>query len=55
MRFLSMRSTVHLLVADDALAMRSFTAQVHARERKVSQNTSAAAHLDPAEVERARA
>ena len=52
-RYLSMRSTVHLLVADDALAMRSFTAPVHARERKISQNTAPAIHLDPDEVEAA--
>ena len=52
-RFLSMRSTVHLLTTDDALAMRSFTGPVHARERKVSQNTGPARHLDPVEVERA--
>ena len=52
-RFLSLRSTVHLLVTDDALTMRSFTAPVHARERKVSQNTTPAAHLHPDEVERA--
>jgi hypothetical protein len=52
-RYLSMRSTVHLLVADDALSMRSFTAPVHAKERKISQNTAPALHLDPAEVEAA--
>ncbi len=31
-RFLTMRGTVHLLVADDALMLRQWTAPVHARE-----------------------
>jgi hypothetical protein len=48
-RFLTMRSTVHLLVADDALALRQFTRPIHEQERKVSQNTRAALHLDPDE------
>ena len=37
MRLLTMRSTVHLLVADDALMLRRFTTPIHERERKVSQ------------------
>ena len=36
-RLLTMRGTVHLLVADDALMLRQFTRPVHERERKVSQ------------------
>jgi hypothetical protein len=45
-RFLTMRSTVHLLVADDAVALRQFTRPIHEQERKVSQNTRPALHLD---------
>jgi hypothetical protein len=52
-RYLSLRSTVHLLTADDALAMRSFTAPIHAKERKVSQNTTPAQHLPATQVEAA--
>jgi len=47
-RLLSLRSTVHLLVADDALMLRSWTQPVSTRERKISQNTKPALHLDPA-------
>jgi hypothetical protein len=45
-RLLSMRSTVHLLVADDALMLRQFTRPVHERERKVSQNIKPALDVD---------
>lgn len=49
-RLLSMRSTVHLLVADDALSLRRWTQPISTRERKASQNTRPALHLDPADV-----
>jgi hypothetical protein len=45
-RLLTMRSTVHLLVADDALALRQFTRPIHERERRVSQNIKAALDVD---------
>jgi hypothetical protein len=45
-RFLTMRSTVHLLVADDALTLRQFTRPIHERERKVSQNIKPALDVD---------
>jgi hypothetical protein len=45
-RLLTMRSTVHLLVADDALTLRQFTRPIHEQERRVSQNITAALHLD---------
>src|SRR5688572_4406016 len=45
-RLLTMRSTVHLLVADDALVLRQFTRPIHERERKVSQNAKAARGVD---------
>ena len=38
-RLLTLRGTIHLLTADDALALRPWTLPVHDRERKVSQNT----------------
>ena len=41
-----MRSTVHLLVADDALMLRQFTRPIHERERKVSQMVRAAIDVD---------
>ena len=46
-RLLSMRSTVHLLTADDALTLRQWTQPISTRERRVSQNTRPALHLDP--------
>jgi hypothetical protein len=49
-RLLTMRSTVHLLVADDALQLRQFTRPIHERERRVSQNITAALHLDVDEL-----
>ena len=45
-RLLTMRSTVHLLVADDALTLRQFTRPIHERERKVSQNIKPALDVD---------
>ncbi len=45
-RLLTMRSTVHLLTADDALTLRQFTRPIHEYERKVSQNITPALHLD---------
>ena len=45
-RFLTMRSTVHLLVADDALMLRRFTRPIHDQERKVSQTVRPAIDVD---------
>ncbi len=45
-RFLTMRGTVHLLVADDALMLRRWTAPVHAREITISQNVGNARDVD---------
>jgi hypothetical protein len=45
-RLLTMRSTVHLLVADDAATLRQFTRPIHERERKVSQNIKPALDVD---------
>ncbi len=45
-RLLTMRSTVHLLVADDAVTLRQFTRPIHEYERRVSQNITAALHLE---------
>lgn len=45
-RFLVMRGTVHLLVADDALSLRRWTAPVHEREIRVSQSIGAAREVD---------
>ncbi len=45
-RLLTMRSTVHLLTADDALMLRQFTKPVHDRERKVSQMVRPAIDVD---------
>jgi prepilin-type processing-associated H-X9-DG protein len=47
-RFLTMRGTVHLLVADDALMLRQWTAPVHEREIKISQSIDAARDVDRA-------
>jgi hypothetical protein len=41
-----MRSTVHLLVADDALMLRPFTRPIDERERKVSQMVRPALDVD---------
>ena len=45
-RFLTMRGTVHLLVADDALTLRQWTAPVHEREIKISQSIGPARDVD---------
>ena len=53
-RFLTMRGTVHLLVADDALVLRQWTAPVHEREIKISQSIGAGARRRPGRVPRRR-
>jgi hypothetical protein len=45
-RFLVMRGTVHLLTADDALSLRSWTAPVHEREVRISQSIGPAREVD---------
>jgi hypothetical protein len=45
-RLLTMRGTVHLLVPEDALMLRGFTASVHEREIKVSQSIGGAREVD---------
>lgn len=45
-RLLSMRGTVHLLTAEDALMLRSWTDPVHEREVKVSQSIGEAREVD---------
>ncbi len=45
-RFLAMRGTVHLLVADDALMLRQWTAPVHEREITISQSIGEARDVD---------
>jgi hypothetical protein len=45
-RLLTMRGTVHLLGADDALSLRQWTAPVHEREIKVSQSIGDAREVD---------
>jgi DNA glycosylase AlkZ-like len=45
-RLLTLRSTVHLLVADDALMLRQFTRPVHDRERTSSQYVKPALDVD---------
>jgi hypothetical protein len=45
-RFLTMRGTVHLLDADDALMLRQWTAPVHEREIKISQSIGLAREVD---------
>jgi hypothetical protein len=49
-RLLVMRGTIHLLIPDDALTLRQFTQPCNDRERKASQNTKPALHLDTAQV-----
>lgn len=46
-RLLTMRGTIHLLTADDALTLRQWTRPAQDRERKASQNTKPALHLEP--------
>ena len=45
-RLLTMRGTIHLLTADDALTLRQWTQPCQDRERRSSQNTRPALHLD---------
>lgn len=45
-RLLTMRGTVHLLTADDALMLRQWTAPVHEREIKISQSIGEAREVD---------
>lgn len=45
-RLLTLRGTIHLLTADDALSLRRWTQSCQDRERKGSQNVKAALHLD---------
>jgi hypothetical protein len=49
-RLLTLRSTIHLLVREDALTLRQWTRPVQERERRVSPNTAPALHLHPADV-----
>jgi hypothetical protein len=45
-RLLTLRGTVHLLVADDALILRQWTAPVHEREIRISQSIGLARDVD---------
>lgn len=45
-RLLTMRGTVHLLTADDALMLREWTAPVHEREITISQSIAEAREVD---------
>lgn len=45
-RLVTLRGTIHLLTADDALMLREFTRPAQERERKVSQTVRPALHLD---------
>lgn len=45
-RLLALRGTVHVLVADDALALRQWTAPVHEREIRMSQSIGDARDVD---------
>jgi hypothetical protein len=45
-RLLTLRGTVHLLVADDALVLRQWTAPVHEREISISQSIGPAREVD---------
>lgn len=52
-RLLTLRGTIHLLLADDALMLRQWTEPVQDRERKVSQNTRPALGLEREAVDAA--
>jgi hypothetical protein len=52
-RLLTMRGTIHLLTAGDALTLRQWTRPAQDRERKASQNTKPALHLDTEEFNEA--
>jgi hypothetical protein len=45
-RLVCLRGTIHLLTADDALMLRQWTQPCQERERRASQNTKPALHLD---------
>jgi len=45
-RLLTLRGTIHLLRADDALMLRPWTQPCQDRERRISPNTKPALHLD---------
>ena len=45
-RLLTMRGTIHLLTADDALMLRQWTQPRQNQERRASQNTKPALHID---------
>jgi len=49
-RLLTMRGTIHLLLPEDALALRPWTQVVQDRERTISQNTRPGLHLTAEEV-----
>ncbi|MDP3891099.1 winged helix DNA-binding domain-containing protein [Nocardioides sp.] len=49
-RLLTMRGTIHLLVPDDALSLRSWTTPVQERELKQSEGARPALHLDREEL-----
>ena len=48
-RLVVMRGTIHLLIADDALTLRQWTQPVSDRERKASQYTKPALHVERSE------
>jgi len=48
-RLTNLRGTIHLLTADDGLMLRQWTQPCQDRERKASQNTKPALHLDTEE------
>ena len=48
-RLLTLRGTIHLLTAEDALTLQPWTRPVHDREASHSVNVRSAAHLDRAE------
>jgi hypothetical protein len=52
-RLLVMRGTIHMLTPDDAVTLRQFTQPVNERERKASENTKPALHLDTDKVNEA--
>ena len=49
-RLLTLRGTIHLLLAEDALMLRQWTQPRQDQERRASQNTKPALHLDTDEV-----
>ncbi|MGH3361774.1 MAG: winged helix DNA-binding domain-containing protein [Nocardioides sp.] len=49
-RLLTMRGTIHLLTREDALTLRTWTQPCQDKERRASQNTKPALHLDTDEA-----